>query len=140
MESSCFRIVCRPSPFRPAVKTRKDDCVLVSRSGNKLALVAKTPELVQRPLVCLGRAVGQHLFRQALARIGCRLGGKRLLRSRNFSFEVAPRMLSGFHRVQRNSIRAIKQKSDCATAPIIVPSCLTVTGTGGAEKSRSQIS
>src|SRR5208283_3189782 len=44
------------TPFRPAIKSRKDDGVFSHTEGNKLTLITKGLESFERPLVYFGRA------------------------------------------------------------------------------------
>src|SRR4051812_32478507 len=67
-------IIGRPSPLRAAIKAGENDSVFIRTQGNELAVAAKRPKLLERPLVRLWSAIGQHVLRQTLPSIRLGLG------------------------------------------------------------------
>src|SRR6266851_2781786 len=58
------------APFRASIKAREDDCLLIERKRNKLAAATEGLELLERPLVNLRSACGQHVRGEQLAGVG----------------------------------------------------------------------
>src|SRR6516162_3833322 len=58
------------SPFGRAVETGKDHGFSADAEWNELALVNRGFKFFERPLVCFGRASGEHVFGQGLSRVG----------------------------------------------------------------------
>src|SRR5579864_1999536 len=108
IKDPCLRIKRRSTPFSSAIEPWKDDRVLSCAQWDELSLAAIGPKLFQRPPVRLRRAVGQHVFRQALARIGCWFCGKWLCIGGDFALQFARRVFVILHREQWLSIRSIK--------------------------------
>ncbi len=67
-----------PTPLRSTVEAGKDDRLPIHAERDELPIAAKGPEFLYRPCMRRGRALGQHIFGQPLARVGRRSNGHRL--------------------------------------------------------------
>src|SRR6185437_4654370 len=82
----------RTTPLRAPIKSRKDDRWLLGTEWNKLPRAVESAELLQRPLVCLGRTRREHVLSQQLTRIRLRLYRQALFRCGHFAGQVALRI------------------------------------------------
>src|SRR4029453_5580599 len=83
------RIDCRAAPLRAAIETGKHKVFGAKGQGKKRTAVAKFLEIFECPGVRFGRALGEHVFREALAREGNGAGRQRLFFGSDFAGNVA---------------------------------------------------
>ena len=83
-----------------------------TREGHELAVAAEFPELLERPCVGLGRAVGEHVLGEALAGEGGGLRGQRLGVGRDFAGDGAGGVLAVFDGEQRLAGGAIEEEDE----------------------------
>src|SRR5260221_8795917 len=104
-----LRIKCRPTPFRAAIESRKNNGVFPHAEWNELPFAAEVTELLNRPLMHFRSAIGQQVFRQKLTRKRRRLGGKRLLVCGNLSGNIAWRIFMVLDGKQRRAVGAVEE-------------------------------
>ena len=86
------------APFGATIETGKDDGVFAHGEGDELAIAPKGAKMFQCPGVGFGRAIGEQIFGEALARIGSGPGGQRLFGRGHLSGHVARGTLFIFDR------------------------------------------
>jgi hypothetical protein len=103
-----FRIERGSSPLPSAIEAGKHESVFVYADGDELPIVTYLMKALHRPLMRLRRAIGEHVFRDLLAREGRRFGGERLFGRRHFSRDIAGQILVIFDGEERGSVDAIE--------------------------------
>ena len=97
------------APFGGAIEAGKNDRVETNAEGDELTLATDFFELLDRPLVDLGRAIGEHVGGQKLAGEGSGLRGERLFRGSDFTRDGAGRIFAGVDGKERGAGDAIEQ-------------------------------
>src|ERR1700722_8489125 len=109
VENSALGIDRLASPLRSAVEAGEDDGFFVETEGNELALAAECFELIDRPLMHLGRARAENIGGEKLSREGRGFGGQALLGGGLLSGHRAWRIFLAFERKHRRAVGAIEK-------------------------------
>src|SRR5215472_13549231 len=109
VDDSRLRIDRRATPFRAAVKTRKDYRVFADAKGDELPVITKGLELFERPAVRFWRPVGQKVCAQSLPGKGRGPCRKRLFRGGLLAPKIAGRIFPILDREKRSSIGAVEK-------------------------------
>src|ERR1700679_3875639 len=89
IEDMGLRIERGPSPLSAAVEARPHQSILSHAHGNELSIASYFRKALDSPRVGLGSSIGEHVFRNPLAREGRRLDGEGLLLRRHLARDVA---------------------------------------------------